>query len=86
MSRMNGTLTQEVKSPESGLRTPGKPIEVVFNTPVVVGERFTCFGESLTPGMDLRWISTSLVVKILEAAENYTKFETESGSIYTLCG
>lgn len=81
-----GTLTQLVKSEVSQLRTPGQATEVEFMKFPEEGQRFECFGKSLTDGGDFRWISTSPVVTLVPERPEGTAatFTTKSGSEYRL--
>jgi hypothetical protein len=84
---MKGILTQLLKSPKSGLRTPRTDIEVAFKDLPRVGERFACFGEGIDFG--LRWISTSPVTKVRKTGPGFShvlEFFTSSGSVYRLIG
>lgn len=82
-----GTLTCVRKGEESELRTPNQAMEVAWQEEPLVGERFTCFGKSLTPGGAFRFISTSPIVAMSEvhSCTPYgLDFRTESDSYYEL--
>lgn len=85
-----GTLTQTVGR---SLRGAQESIPVRYEQDPAVGERFICFGKSLTPPIEIpdqgaiaiatRVISTSPVTVLTRRMAGFI-FTTESGSVYRL--
>lgn len=53
-------------------------------SPLLVGEPAILMTDSKTPGMSLRMIRTSPVVKVLHPEPKLTEIHTESGSVYEI--